>query len=233
MYKYLVRALCTALAFVVTLLAAQSWTKKDPRQWSADDLTRLLNDSPWAQQANAEFSKDLQDDATAPVPVPTPAQVGMPGPNGVSDGRWDGGVGRNKRGALPTLPVLVRWDSALPVRLALAREDHTTASEPTREYIITVLGLVPARRKTAPGLSQETIQGLIRTSALLPRGHAAIHPDNAKLDTATGALHLFFPKNDPITLSEKEVTFVTRFGSLTVQKRFRLKDMMYSGKLEL
>lgn len=233
MYKYLARALCIALASILTLLAGQAWTKKDPQQWSADDINRLLNDSPWAQQANAEFSKDLQDDATAPVPVPTPAQAGMPGPNGVSDGRWDGGVGRNRRGGVPTLPVLVRWDSALPVRLALAREDHATASQPSREYIITVLGLVPARRQPAAALSEETVQGLTRTSALLPRGHAAIHPDNAKLDAATGALHFFFPKSEPITLKEKEVTFVTRFGSLTVQKRFRLKDMTFGGKLEL
>jgi hypothetical protein len=127
----------------------------------------------------------------------------------------------------------VRWESALPVRLALAREDHATASQPSREYRIAVLGLVPARRQPAGGLSQETVQGLIRTSALLPRGHKPIHPDRAKLDTATGTLHFFFPKSDPITLSEKEVTFVTRFGSLTVQKRFRLKDMTYGGKLEL
>lgn len=221
---------------MLTLLAGQAWTKKKPQQWSADDINRLLNDSPWAQQANAEFSKDLQDDAAVPVPVPTPAQAGMPGPNGVSDGRWDGGVGRNNRGGLPTLPVLVRWDSALPVRLALAREDHATAFAPvqgSQNYIITVLGFVPARRQTGAGLSQETIQGLIRTSALLPRGRTAIHPDKVKLDAATGALHFFFPKSEPITLNEKEVTFVTRFGSLTVQKRFRLKDMTYGGKLEL
>ena len=233
MYKYLIRALFVALACVLTLLAGQAWTKKNPQQWSSDDINRLLNDSPWAQQANAEFSKDLQDDATAPVPVPTPAQAGMPGPNGVSDGRWDGGVGRNKRGALPTLPVLVRWDSALPVRLALAHEDQATPSQPANQYIITVLGLVPARPKTGAGLSEDTVQGLTRTSALLPHGHAAIQPDKVKLDAATGALHFFFAKHEPITLNEKEVTFITRFGSLTVQKRFRLKDMTYGGKLEL
>jgi hypothetical protein len=36
-----------------------------------------------------------------------------------------------------------------------------------------------------------------------------------------------------ITLSDKDVTFVTRFGSISVQKKFRLKDMTYKGELAL
>ena len=55
----------------------------------------------------------------------------------------------------------------------------------------------------------------------------------AALDAATGAIHLFFPRTAAINLKDKEVLFATRFGSMKIEKRFRLKDMTYRGKLEL
>ena len=84
-----------------------------------------------------------------------------------------------------------------------------------------------------PANDPEQRQGFLVNSRLEPRGQAAIAPEDAAIDPATGAVHLFFPRVRAITLNDKELTFVTRFGSVTVQKRFRLKDMMYKGQLEL
>ena len=70
-------------------------------------------------------------------------------------------------------------------------------------------------------------------SKLLIRGQAPLACENVTIDPDTGAVHLFFPRSIPIQRSDKEVAFATRFGSLTVQKRFRLSDMVYRGKLEL
>jgi hypothetical protein len=57
-------------------------------------------------------------------------------------------------------------------------------------------------------------------------------PEDVRIDES-GNVRVFFPKTDAITLEDKEVVFGTAFGSIRVSQRFRLKDMVYKGKLEL
>ncbi len=234
------------------LVAADPWSDKDPAKWTEKDIQRLLADSPWAQQASAVFSLAAEDEEPPPAPPPISpaAQAGLGVPN--SGVRWDGGVGRS-RGPDPTLNVLVRWDSALPVREALSRagkdvQSSSIAERAGKDYIVSIVGLVPAGRYRSVGQTEsksrsddtidarnpeEMLEGLMAASRLIPKGKAAISPDDAKLDGNSGTLYVFFPKAEPIAVDDKEVTFTTRFGALTVQKRFRLKDMTYRGKLEL
>src|ERR1700728_3612458 len=228
------------LAAAAAFCASQPWANNDPSQWTAADVQRILTGSPWAQQAMASFGRPLDPD-DMPVTPPLGPQGGMTGSRGASDGRWDGGIARNTGvGEVPSLPVTVRWDSALPVRVALSRaKDESAAAAAERsakDYVITVIGLLPANTSAGaehPANDPAQIQGFLVTSRLEPRGQATIAPEDATIDPATGAVHLFFPRTHPITLNDKELTFVTRFGSVTVQKRFRLKDMMYKGQLEL
>jgi hypothetical protein len=235
----------SSLVFAVS----QPWKQGDPSAWTAHDLDAILGSSPWAAPADASFALAEDNEPPPPGPLPGAAQAGMAGPRGVTDGRWDGGVGRPDRNGPPTLTVTVRWDSALPVRLALEREKQGSAPS-QRDYIISVLGLVPAhhaipadtRRSstsssdddpTAAAHQAETLAGVMRYSRLYPKGQPGIAPEDAKLDVATGTLRLFFPRTIPITAAEKEVLFQMRFGSLSVAHRFRLKDMQYKGQLEL
>lgn len=247
-------ALAAAVA-VSSMVGADPWSHKDAAKWTDKDVQRVLSDSPWAQQAGAIFSLATDDAPAAPPSAPPPvspaAQAGLGGPTN-SGVRWDGGVGRS-RGSDPTLNVLVRWDSALPVREALNRagqeaQHSHTAEQAAKDYIISIIGLVPAGRYRSVGRTEsesrsdgtidarnpeEMLEGLMAASQLIPRGKAAIRPEDAKLDGSTGTLYIFFPRTEPIALDDKEVTFTTRFGALTVQKRFGLKDMRYQGKLEL
>jgi hypothetical protein len=245
------------ISFAAAIHAAQPWSK-DSSQWTTQDAQRILDASPWAQSASALFP-DADPREQAPVgPLPGAAQAGMAGPHGVNDGVWDGGVGRVPRGGVPALSVTIRWDSALPVREASLRlRPAAEAGSPThtpaqvqKDYIITVLGLVPARGYRNAGQlptqsrsdddttidahdPEQMLEGLMAQSRLMPRGRKPIAPEDVKLDSATGALHLFFPRTELIELNDKEVMFATRFGSMTIQKQFRLKDMIYRGKLEL
>lgn len=239
----------TAIA-VFSIVAAEPWSHKDPAKWTEKDIQRVLSDSPWAQQTSAVFSLAAEDPTSAPVAPPPP-----PGPGGAPNAgavRWDGAVGRS-RGPDPTLSVLVRWDSALPVREALSRSGKdnqagNSAGRARTDYIISIVGLVPAGRYQSVGRTErksrsddmidarnpeEMLEGLMSSSQLMPKGKAAISPDDAKLDGSTGTLYVFFPRTEPIDAGDKEVAFRTRFGALTIQKRFRLKDMNYQGKLAL
>jgi hypothetical protein len=106
--------------------------------------------------------------------------------------------------------------------------------------------LVPAGRYLDPQLAtrstnapedvrnpEEMLESMMRYSFLFPHGKSAVRAEDAKLDTSTGTLHIFFPRSRAIDGDDKEVTFQMRFGSLSVVRKFRLRDMMYHGQLEL
>ena len=100
-------------------------------------------------------------------------------------GRWDGGTGRNSMGSLPSLPVTVRWDSALPVREALRRVSGSeTPGASSGDYVITLTGLIPAGRYHSAGRAdtssnsdgvsdkrnpEELLEAFMSSSRLLPR----------------------------------------------------------------
>jgi hypothetical protein len=221
--------------------AGEIWNSKDYTQWSAEEVNRILTDSPWAKQVNASFSTPKREEEVSVIPPPGASTANMGGTRGVTDGRWDGGVGRNIDDSPPKLPVTVRWDSALPVRQALLRSrpaDHPSEggdtkenlNEPARDYIITVTGLLASHQsKDRERMEKE----LIGTAKLLRTGKAPIRPENVTLDPSIGVIQVFFPRTDPISMDDKEVTFELQFGSMKVARKFRLKAMTYKGKLEL
>ncbi|HSU60850.1 MAG TPA: hypothetical protein VLI55_16170 [Bryobacteraceae bacterium] len=245
-----------ALGVVVGIAAVYAFgaeaRNKDAAHWTPNEVQKVLTASPWAQQVSAKFSLAADDEPPPAPPLPSGAQAGLAGPGNPPGVRWDGGVGR-ARGPDPTLNVLIRWDSALPVREALRRSEEESheaglAERAEKDYIVTIVGLVPAGRYRSVGTTEsqsrsddtidsrnpETLlEGLMASSLLTPKDKPAIRPDDAKLDASTGTLHVFFPRTSGISLADKQVTFTTRFGSLTIQKQFRLKDMTYKGKLEL
>jgi hypothetical protein len=252
--KYL-QALALLCLPALVLASDSKWMEKDYTEWSKADARRVLENSAWAKQATAFFGTTDEDARDFPVQSPTPRDAGMGG-RSVSDGHWDGGVGRIGRGGTPTLPVMVRWDSALPVRQALllthSREAHDTEStlaQPDIYYVLSVVGLVRARQQMQaaeasspdnpvnegrmPNDVTQTRQGLMNLARLYPKNEKAIVPADVRVDEETGSVQIFFPKSVPIDLKDKEVMFQITYGSIKVTQRFKLKDMMYRGKLEL
>jgi hypothetical protein len=243
------RGLGLSIALASLLSAAQPWDKK-PADWTPADIDHLLTTSPWVQPTAATVT-DPQDEPEQPAPAPLPGakEAGLPGaPHGAP---WDGGPGRNRMGRLPTVPVVVRWDSAVLIRQALERSTAQSAPAPDsypRDYCVTVLGLVPAGRYRAVGQPQTTsrsdnaidarnpeelLEAFMSYSRLLPGNGVEIRPENVQLDPSTGAVHIFFPRTHPIELKQKEVLFVTHFGGLNVKTKFHLSDMKVQGNLEL
>jgi hypothetical protein len=242
------RLLILLAASAAILTAGNPWSK-DSSQWSAEDVQRILTDSPWSKIAGATLDNP-PDDSEKGVELPPGNQSGDR--NGATDGRWDGGVSRNTGGTLPTLPVRVRWDSAGPVVGAWQKsgeKDGTgvlTGEQLKQYYVIAVVGLVAGKnpkRPARPAISssdgnapldpEELLAGIKSQSHLYFRNKPSIRPDDVKLDPTTGALRFFFPRTSPIELDDKEVMFTTHYGRLKVSERFRLKDMVYKGGLEL
>ena len=247
-----------AFCAVIAAAARLPWNGKAPAEWTAEEAEQIMNNSPWAQPADATFPDPRDHDAIPAQALPGPAQAGMASARGATDGRWDGGVGYNRGGALPTIQVLVRWDSAEVVKEAQARlkrlgktpdvnfPDLPSASS---DYILTVVGLVPA--KNAEGVAkldgqsssenppapapnpERLLEDFMSNSTLANRNGQSIRPINVQVDAASGAIRLYFPRSIALDTKVKEAYFSTRYGALTVKKRFRLNDLTYKKRLQL
>jgi hypothetical protein len=140
--------LCAAAAVLLLAgvsLASEKWDSKDPSKWSSAEIDKLLHNSPWAQPAKVQLSPaqnrgpnsgqggNPDDQSGYPggggrrsggmgVPglgFPFPGGGGMGYPGGGRGGRGGG----NRRPADQTANAIVRWESALPMRLADAQEN--------------------------------------------------------------------------------------------------------------
>ena len=162
----------------VAVFGADSWREKAPADWTADEVKKILNDSPWSQQVRMEMGEPGGGRMGRGGGMGGPGGGwggrggGMGGPGGGyggggmgGPGGGGGGWGGNRGGGQGGEPggggpreVLVRWQSAFPVQQALAKQSETpTAAAPAAtdsEYIIAVSGLPDwsgRRRRNADG----------------------------------------------------------------------------------
>jgi hypothetical protein len=229
-----------ALLLATAAFASQPVWDKPAETWSASDVAALLYSSPWAIQAAAAMT-DPEDTAMDPRPV-GPPDTGQQGV-GANKPRWDGEPGKNRRGHLATVPVTVRWESALPIR-----EAQKDSAAPASAYVISLTGLIPANRYRAAGQTEttsssdgsfdarnpeEVLEAFMAYSKIVVKGSRDLQPNDVKLDPATGIVRVFFSREKPIDTNEKEVLFLTHFGGLNVKAKFRLAGMKYHGNIEL
>lgn len=221
----------------IPLLGADVWTKK-PSEWSGKDIQRILTKSPWAKEATVALNLaggGMDGGRGGGMGGPPgggmggpPAGGGMGGPPGGMDGPGGGGG--------PQLHAIVRWESALPIRLALKKEDALSRDQ----YLITVTGFPETGRRPQDGGSQPVsaqAQNRMKEGARLERkGKDPIPAASAEM-AETGASRamqfLFRAGADPIEAQDKEVQFVASVGPMQIRAKFALQEMVYEGKLEL
>ena len=168
-------------------------------------------------------------------------------------------LGRGGRGA-PAIPgpssgglrttrrqVLVRWESALPVRQALERRqvqvEKLTPEQAEQffeqapsEYVV-VLGGVPIAETIGTTLEEVKASTYLKTGDKQRIMAQDVHkPRLPKESLAAGQVpgwYFSFPRATPIELRHKSVEFFTEVGQFKIKKKFKLKDMLFEGKLEL
>jgi hypothetical protein len=62
-----------------------------------------------------------------------------------------------------------------------------------------------------------------------------MRPTDVQISTTPKATEVLFTfsRSNPYTLDDKEVEFSTKLGDAAARYTFRLKDMVFNGKLEL
>ncbi len=86
---------------------------------------------------------------------------------------------------------------------------------------------------------QAAIEQLKQRASLRVKGKEPVHPNHVQLNVQQAAadVYFFFPKGQDggldISLDDKEVEFRLETRNRTLKRKFKLKDMVYKGKLEI
>lgn len=240
----------TMLPTCLALRAARNefWNSKDPASWSNDEKQFLLGQSPWAREGLVRMDEG-KDRRTTPG-YGNNGRLGGDMPD-IGPGVPPGGVRSVPIGEAPPPPpnpdpghpvqfrVLVRWESAKPVRLAGGPELPELTGQ---FYVIRLRGLPlmpPPKTKpeeVAPNPNAGMLQAIEQGSRLARKDKPDIpcaHLLTGSGVTATEVLLFFARGVDPIQVADKLVTLESRFAPFHLSVKFPLKDMMYKGELAL
>lgn len=242
-----------AAAILPACLALQAarkefWDTKDPASWTNDEKQLLLSQSPWALEGFVRMEEGKNRRTTPGYGNNGKQGVDMPD---VKPGVPPGGVRSVPIGEKPPpppnpdpghplqFPVLARWESAKPVRLAGGPELPELTGQ---FYVIRLRGLPlmpPPKGKpedVAPNPNEGMLQAIQRGSRLDRKDKPGIPCDHlftGSGDASTEVL-LFFPRGaDPIQVADKVVTLESRFAPFHLSLKFPIKDMIYKGELAL
>src|ERR1022692_181246 len=182
------------------------WNKKEPAEWSAEEIDKLATKSPWAKEVNAASAAVSRPYSGGGGNGGNRGGGGMGDPGiggggggyprggmsypggGMGGGRGGGGGGRRGGGGGP-MPVsytaTVRWESAKPVQEAL----KTPLPEGLAgAYVISVSGVPvvePGRQHSddgdtdstvSKGLSDEVLDRIKNLTYLEPKGKSPAQP---------------------------------------------------------
>ena len=242
-----------AAALPAPLRAADPWAKP-PSQWTDKDIQRILTDSPWSRAVSITMSGGM------PMGGGRGGRGGRGGggmggamaPSITFYVRW--------QSAKPIKLATVRArmgaeaDTSPQAREFVEREepDYVIAligppmeppaegrefpqarpgsSTPPGEPDKAAKGGAGERRGGDPSQMLEAVK---QNTWLAWKEQEKLHPSSVAFAPGgqRNVLIFRFPKDHPIELEDKEVEFCTRRGPMEIRKKFRLKDMVYEGKL--
>jgi len=234
------------------------WNKKDPSQWTGEQIDQLTRKSPWAKSVNAQAPPGGYGGQGYPNgggypggggggmgrPTIGIGGIGMPRGRGMGGGRG-GGYPGGGRSAGTTYKGTVRWESAQPILDALK---NPLPDAFAKHYVIGVRDIPliedQSRRQDngdqdssnsdrSTTLSKRTMDDLKLSTTLQPKGREMVSADVVQQMTPGGTYFLFGFAKDRLDFgkNDREVAFATRLGRILVKAKFDMKEMLYHGKL--
>lgn len=258
MFKKLAIALTVLSGLAVYLLAADFWTTKPYTEWDDKEVQKIIEDSPWADKINVRTgqqgviaqSNDGKGAITGELEVPVRLiwQSALPVKQALSRRmpEADGAalIAREE-------PFHVMWLQGLPgTAREAAQEEKDKILEDTMLKVKGKPDLHPADYQMAAAPAGGRGRG--RGKASIPsqvqfipafyqrgggRGGGFAPPaggfGGGRGGFGTFDVYFLFPRTDGYTVEDKEVEFVTKIGKVNIKRKFKFKDMVYNGKLEM
>lgn len=224
------------------IAADPAWKSKPADQWTAEDARQILASSPWTKSIKATLSRRLTEDQLREAgQMGQPQGVGYDGvdPKGsgpkVSPNPFigPGGDDHGTRAVARPLTLRLRWESALPVRLAELKSQEV--EPPTLEgegYRIAVYGVPGPNFKGDPKQLGEPLKSF---AALKREGHKDVRPVSVEVFPREDGIVVvyLFPLSAEISPKDGLLQFQAQIGRIIVDQSFVLSDMEFMGKLEL
>jgi len=214
------------------------WGKKPYTEWTKKEVQKLLFNSPWAKKwsysppqtdmisPSRETSLDVgEPNRRVPVEIPTPSP-------------WE-------KQSREQIYSYISWVSALPLKQAMVRyaqlQNQLLDVIQVERFLNTPESFIRINITTDnPDLLLTTLkEKILKETYLQTKTQKKIQlldylpptRDNKKV------AFFIFPREENgkplLTLEDKEVTFFTQLGNLNLKCKFKLKDMVVNGKLEL
>jgi hypothetical protein len=201
------------------------WNEKKPEDWTPEEIKELLTHSPWAK----EGSVSVFGGAGGGLINRGGAMNRQGTMTGTGTGRTRTTTNQNPQASDdPDLryKAIVRWDSALPIRLALKSQPVGLEDY----YMIALVGDLALADPDETEGERESRVDMLKQYTKLDRKGGAIPLVKIEPVKKTGTV-FYFPRAEP--LKDGPVTFVTKMGPVEVKCKFNVKEMMFRGKLEL
>jgi hypothetical protein len=242
MRKVLLPPLSLIVAAASLMAADPAWKSKPAAQWTEEDAKQILAASPWAKEITAIVTRRLTEDQLREGgQMGQPQGVGNEGVDPKGSGErvslnvftGPGGDDRSARSLPRPITLKLRWESALPVRLAELKS-HEVAP-PTLDvdgYCVAVYGVPNANFKGDPKDLGKPLKGL---AALKREAKKDVRPVSAevfRLEDGVVVVYLF-PLSAEISKKDRQIQFEAQIGRIVVNHTFDLREMEFMGKLEL
>jgi hypothetical protein len=241
MRDFLLQSLCLVLAAACVMAADPAWKSKPASQWTEGDANQILAASPWSKQIRATVTRRLTEDQ-----LREGGQMGQPrgvgnegvdpkgsGPKVSPDVFSPHADDRGTRSLPQPITLKLRWESALPVRIAELKSHET--EPPTLEgdgYRIAVYGIPAGDFKGDPKKLGEPLKNL---AALKRDGKKDVRPVSVEVFLREGDVVVvyLFPLSAEITRNDRLIQFEAHIGRIVLAQTFDLNEMEFQGKLEL
>jgi len=231
--------LCSLPLSAVLLLAADSawaedlsWKDKPIPQWNEDDAKQVLTDSPWVKVDTPQNVRDLSPDERREggnMEASVGHGVGLAGIGLLGPRRQAEALARAHYKPTPNA-VVVRWESAQPVRAAEQKVGETDV--PTLDddhYAIVVYDILTPKRYN---LARE-LKGIAYLKRDNNKDIKPSHVEILRKDDGTATIVYLYPRKVEITKKDIRLLFVAQIGRLFVSQYFYTGQMQLQGQLEL
>jgi len=229
----------TMLPFAGVLLVAAgpSWQAKPIAQWTKEDVRQILDDSPWAKITTAAIARpDSVGERRTTGKVGVDHGVGFDGIDkklrqAGAPGSADGPNG-SVRTTGQVMTLRVRWETALPIRMAELKSDGIEPELPSEGYSVAVYGVPGPFFKGDPKALGEPLK---RDAVLRREGKKDVKPSSVEVFRREEGLVIIyvFPTSAEITKKDGHIDFSAQIGRIVVNQPFNLEEMEFQGKMEL
>jgi hypothetical protein len=211
------------------------WNRRPAAEWTSAEIVQLLSVSPWARSINIA----LPGTGLAAGAADPSQQAGQRDPTTTAGGARGPDITESRRKSGPPKGhLVVRWESAAPVREALRTR---LPAEFDGHYVVSVEGIDPSmlvrpntKDGSLPEITVEDQLSRLREGARLEvKGKESLAAGVVDFTGRFRYTWRFGFSKELLTLepADRDLGFSIKAGSVRFRADFAIKEMMYRGAL--